>query len=456
MRADVIIDCPPYSWRFGLLTVCVCLGGCESVPDSLDEEEFCSYLPYEDPLDRPPRYYEPVIGYNDPGRGNWERVPEEEVIEKCKLDPETLRKLNVSPCTSATKSMRQWLLVRYGKICWATPEALTDTPESNLSATKTLAATTFGIFSYQQMQAGVPALSYRDPVSQWLQEPYPTGNARFADVFGMVAHENSLDISESFEYQNGQDDAYALRSLPNIMRAIAPDGGVKDLRGAIRQYVFEELGMMASSWSGEDVTGLSNAWHSSLKDMARLGLLLLHDGFWNGKQVLDREWVYRMTHPAVMDGNNAYGYFTRLNVKHCWCEFDCEDEGRGKNQMSLMPCAPTALIDELESDCDEDCGPYWDVGAWEANGANGQLIIGHKGLDLVLVTRNWIADDCPELEKGASLWDGIVSAIVAQDPVYQGDRAGFCEAYGNNRYAPDILPATDGQQSMDGASPEHF
>jgi hypothetical protein len=29
-------------------------------------------------------------------------------------------------------------------------------------------------------------------------------------------------------------------------------------------------------------------------------------------------------------------------------------------------------------------------------------------------------------------------AIVAGDPKYAGDDAGFCDAYGNNRYAADL------------------
>ena len=55
-----------------------------------------------------------------------------------------------------------------------------------------------------------------------------------------------------------------------------------------------------------------------LRDMARLGLLLTHDGYYDGQQVVDADWVYKMTHPAFEDANNAYGYLTWLIANDNW------------------------------------------------------------------------------------------------------------------------------------------
>ena len=35
-------------------------------------------------------------------------------------------------------------------------------------------------------------------------------------------------------------------------------------------------------------------------------------------------------------------------------------------------------------------------------------------------------------------WAALRKAVVALDPAYAGDEAAFCEAYGSNRYAPDL------------------
>ena len=73
------------------------------------------------------------------------------------------------------------------------------------------------------------------------------------------------------------------------------------------------------------------------------------------------------------------------------------------------------------------------MGAWSANGAGGQLIEGHPGLDMVLISKN------AGLGAGfGTLWGPVRPALVALDPTFQGDEEAFCEAYGNNAYAPDL------------------
>ena len=37
-----------------------------------------------------------------------------------------------------------------------------------------------------------------------------------------------------------------------------------------------------------------------------------------------------------------------------------------------------------------------------------------------------------------TLWGPVRPALVALDPTFQGDEEAFCEAYGNNAYAPDL------------------
>lgn len=65
----------------------------------------------------------------------------------------------------------------------------------------------------------------------------------------------------------------------------------------LAQTVFAELGIVDFSWETcldgrcDGGTGL----RLSCDDVARLGLLYLHEGQWNGKQVLSREWVRMAT-----------------------------------------------------------------------------------------------------------------------------------------------------------------
>jgi hypothetical protein len=67
---------------------------------------------------------------------------------------------------------------------------------------------------------------------------------------------------------------------------------------------------------------------------------------------------------------------------------------------------------------------------------NGQLIVGMKGLDLVLVVKD-LSKVTPVAVAGG-LWPIVRPAVIALDPTYQGDEAAFCAAYGSNNYAPDL------------------
>ena len=36
------------------------------------------------------------------------------------------------------------------------------------------------------------------------------------------------------------------------------------------------------------------------------------------------------------------------------------------------------------------------------------------------------------------MWNAARPALVALDPTYKGDEKAFCDAYANNKYAPDL------------------
>ena len=79
--------------------------------------------------------------YRDPGRGPFEEVATEDLIERCGLDPDILASIDASVDYP-------YAVVRYGLLCHVYyPEEEDWGPEvivENLSATKTLAAAAFG------------------------------------------------------------------------------------------------------------------------------------------------------------------------------------------------------------------------------------------------------------------------------------------------------------------------
>lgn len=70
-----------------------------------------------------------------------------------------------------------------------------------------------------------------------------------------------------------------------------------------------------------------------------------------------------------------------------------------------------------------------DVGVFQAVGAGGQYIVGHRGLDLVIAIKNY---------EGDPVWDVVRPALIAEDPMYMGDDSAFCSAYRAGDYAPSL------------------
>jgi hypothetical protein len=151
---------------------------------------------------------------------------------------------------------------------------------------------------------------------------------------------------------------------------------------------------------------------------------------WSGQRILSADWAYRITHPAFEDSGPGYGYLTWLNTR-------AAKSGIG---VLLDPCAPAALWKTYPHeysgapDCNlaapATCTQENDTGVWSAIGLGGQHIVGHPGLDLVIVAKNSVGPP--------QLWNAIRPALVARDANYAGNAAGFCTAYGNGSYAPDL------------------
>jgi CubicO group peptidase (beta-lactamase class C family) len=161
------------------------------------------------------------------------------------------------------------------------------------------------------------------------------------------------------------------------------------------------------------------SWYGSLLDMARIGQVILRGGVYNGERLVDSRYVYNMTHPAFEDGSTRYGYLTWMNNTTC-------------SPSAIHASYPHGISES--SDCaDGNCDQENDIGVWNAAGAGGQYIVGHRGLDMVLIGKNF--------DQGGSsqLWRAILPSVVAADPKFMGDEEAFCEAYAKGAYAPDLV-----------------
>jgi hypothetical protein len=379
--------------------------------------------------------------YKDPGVAPWQAVPEGELATRCKLDAAKLKGLNLGS---------GFAVVRYGQLCFDSSGGR-DSPSAMWSATKTLGAVVTGIASYETRD--IPRtgkktgqLKDSDEALHWLDSVSYNRAAHVAHVLAMVGHNSNLAYPNK-RHSYDTVGSVQINTLSTMVRtAIAQDSARlgTSTAGFAKKFLFDAIGMTDSSWGG---TVYAYSWSATLGDMARLGTLVLHQGVWSGRRVLDAGWTYKMTHPAFEDGNTAYGYLTWLVAKEGQRSIgggSFTSSGSDAGGLLADACSPSAVWQRYPHGLSEapdctyksaSCTQQHDVGVWSAQGLGGQFIVGHPGLDLVIVAKNYSGGNGP-----AGLWDAIRPALVALDPTYRGDEAAFCAAYAAGAYAPD-LPA---------------
>ncbi len=380
-----------------------------------------------------------------PGEQAWALVATEEVADECGLDPVLLAQAD-------PEIDRAYAIVRFGKLCHEYyPEAAypggSDTPEVVFSATKTLAALLTGAAAYrtkdlERTDAKTGPLRDTDRVDYWLDSFSFNPDAQVGHVLGMVAHNDDLSAAElNFTYDTvGATQINRLNDV--VAAAIAQDSALgADVNEFLNRYLFDPLGMQHSDWEGDEPNkNFAFGWTTTARDMARVGLLMLDRGVWNGERLVDDTWVQKMTHPSFESASNSYGYLTWMVSRS---NGDYGDNA-GKLTEPDAECTPASLWPENEyphglsnaTDCNPlapyGCGQNLDVGVWYAAGLGGNYIIGHRGLDMVLVVKS-IGSNNQE-----RVWNAIRPALVALDETYPGDEEAFCGTYAAGNYAPNL------------------
>jgi len=80
-----------------------------------------------------------------------------------------------------------------------------------------------------------------------------------------------------------------------------------------KKYLFNDLGIRNYSWDVDDngVTRTEGGLKLRARDMLKFGLLYLHKGNWNGKQLISEDWVNTSTSPKMNLGPLDYCYHWR-------------------------------------------------------------------------------------------------------------------------------------------------
>jgi CubicO group peptidase (beta-lactamase class C family) len=109
-----------------------------------------------------------------------------------------------------------------------------------------------------------------------------------------------------------------------------------------RQYLFEPLGIQDAAWE-TDPQGYYHGWgdlHLKPRDAAKLGLLWLQQGKWDGRQIVSAAWVSDSVQAQSRMVGNEYGYGYGWWVS----PVDFYAVGRGGQFIRVIPSMNTVVV----------------------------------------------------------------------------------------------------------------
>ncbi len=216
------------------------------------------------------------------------------------------------------------------------------TPQIGWSMGKSIAATFIGVL----VQQGALSLDQAAPLEEWQSQRDPRRAIRIRDLlrmssgldfdnFGLDPSESYTAANEHFRIYFDAVNAFAhavqqpLRfepgtvwryrnsdplSLMAIAQRIVEQRGESFLTFPQRA-LFDRIGarsmvLEADAWGGFVITGYD---FGGTRDWARLGLLYLRNGVWDGERILPENWAEFVSTPAPGDPSMGYGGLFWLN-----------------------------------------------------------------------------------------------------------------------------------------------
>ncbi|MEM5433719.1 serine hydrolase [Paraburkholderia diazotrophica] len=226
------------------------------------------------------------------------------------------------------------LVVKDGKLIFERygPNASRDANYELYSVTKAVTSLVAG------MLIDEGAISLHDSVAATLAAWRPDLRADFADKRDVeLRHVLSMSSGLHYDFRPKDDPIYyaapdrlklAAQTSPKAAPGTAfeytdinPILASAMLSAAAREpveqyaqtHLFGPLGMKHAAWERADHQGLVSAgWGLRLRaiDMAKIGMLVLDHGRWQGRQVVPQHWIEQMTSPAVAP---YFGYYWWIN-----------------------------------------------------------------------------------------------------------------------------------------------
>jgi CubicO group peptidase (beta-lactamase class C family) len=147
------------------------------------------------------------------------------------------------------------------------------------------------------------------------------------------------------KYDPGTHSAYCSPGYHLLASVVASAAKQSELEFA-RKNLFGPLGIRDVIWPG-DPQGRTKGWgdsHLYPQDAAKLGYLYLHGGKWDGKQIVDPDWVAKSVVPSKAPAGAAgnFGYLWRVSNGPNGLQYG--GTGRGGQSLIVWPELDTIVV----------------------------------------------------------------------------------------------------------------
>ncbi len=131
----------------------------------------------------------------------------------------------------------------------------------------------------------------------------------------------------------------------NILSAVISSAAGKDPEEYMREKMWKPLGMSHTSWRRDDGGHVLTyaGVQSTARDIAKFGELFLHDGKWDGQQILSKSWVEKATtkrsHLVIptVGPDGDYGLLWWLDFKRPPVPHNYSALGLWGNHLTVIP-----------------------------------------------------------------------------------------------------------------------
>ncbi len=198
------------------------------------------------------------------------------------------------------------------------------------------------------MAAGKKILDVDKPASIWLGKGWTKATPEQEEAITLrhlLSMASGLDEKLGYEEQPGTFWRYNTTAYSRLIFVLEKATG-KSIQHLSEEWLFKPIGMTSSRWNERsDEQKRASPWGSpfgfetTARDYARLDLLVLNKGMWNGKDILHNPgWIEQSTRPS-QDSNPSYGYLWWLNGQKF------HKNGRGRLEAENGPLIKSAPAD---------------------------------------------------------------------------------------------------------------